>query len=273
MSHTASRTQQVIFLLLFMVFLFWGTANSNNQGVTRMRKIEGSVWYRERMLPPPDAKVIVTLEDVARMDVSSELIAVTSFDLQGGPPWAFALEYDPAKIHEKGRYALRARIEANGRLIFTSTEHIPAFGRTPDQPVKIMVSQVSGTNSEGRSSPQKPNASLTNTYWKLTELNGEPALLGAGQRELHMILNTEGNRVKGFSGCNRFTGTYKVEEDHMQFLQMASTNMACMDGMEQEQRFLSALEGATGFKISGDSLSLHGTDGQLLLRFEAVYLK
>ena len=88
-----------------------------------------------------------------------------------------------------------------------------------------------------------------------------------------MILNTEGNRVKGFSGCNRFTGTYKVEEDHMQFLQMASTNMACMDGMEQEQRFLSALEGATGFKISGDSLSLHGTDGQLLLRFEAVYLK
>lgn len=273
MSHTSSRTQRVIICLLFMVFLFWGTANSNNKGVTNMRKIEGSVWYRERMLPPPDAKVTVTLEDVARMDVSSELIAVTSFDLKGGPPWAFTLEYDPAKIHEKGRYALRARIEENGRLIFTSTENIPAFDRNPNQPVKILMSKVSGTNSKGSSSLQKPNVSLTNTYWKLTELNGEPALLGAGQKELHMILNNEGNRVKGFSGCNRFTGTYKVEESHIQFSQMASTRMVCMDGMEQEESFLSALEGTTGFKISGDSLSLHGAFGQLLLRFEALYLK
>lgn len=44
-----------------------------------------------------------------------------------------------------------------------------------------------------------------------------------------------------------------------------------MDGMEQEQRFLSVLEGTTGFITSGDSLSLHGANGQLLLRFEAVF--
>lgn len=273
MRPTSSRKQQVILWLLFMVFLFSGTANSKNQGETIMRKIEGSVWYRERMLPPPDAIVIVTLEDVARMDVASELIEVTSFDLQGDPPWAFALEYDPAKIHEKGRYALRARIEANGRLIFTSTEHIPAFGRNPDQPVKILVSQISGTNSERGPSPQKPNASLSNTYWKLIQLKGEPAALGAGQRELHMILDTEGSRVKGFSGCNRFTGAYKVSESHLQFSQIASTKMACVDGMEQEQRFLSVLNGTTGFKISDNSLSLYGANGQLLLSFEAVYLK
>jgi heat shock protein HslJ len=43
--------------------------------------------------------------------------------------------------------------------------------------------------------------------------------------------------------------------------------------MEQEQRFLSALKDTTRFKISGDSLSLYGAVGQLLLRFEAVYLK
>ena len=269
MKYASSRAQQVISWVLFMVLLFWSTA----MGTTSMSKIEGSVWYRERILPPPDAEVSVTLEDVARMDVSAELIAVTRFKPQGGPPWAFILEYDPAKIHEKGRYALRARIEADGRLIFTSTEHIPAFSRDPGKPVKILVSQVSRTNAEGVAPPPKPNASLTNTYWKLTELNGEPALLGAGQKELHMVLTTEGNRLRGFSGCNRFTGTYKVEEGHMQFLQMASTRMACMDGMEQEQRFLFALESTSRFKISGDSLSLHGADGKLLLRFEAVYLK
>ncbi|WP_455198186.1 META domain-containing protein [Kaarinaea lacus] len=238
-----------------------------------MKKIEGSVWYRERMLPPPDAMVIVTLEDVAKMDVASELIAVTSFDLKGGPPWAFSLEYDPGKIHEKGRYALRARIEANGRLLFTSTEHIPAFDEDPSKPVEIIVYKVSGRSTERVAPSQKPDASLSNTYWKLIELNGEPAALGAGKRELHMILNTEGNRVKGFSGCNRFTGTHKVSESHIQFSQMASTRMACVDGMEQEKRFLSALEGTTEFRISGESLSLYSGDGQLLLRFEAVYLK
>ena len=273
MSHISNRTQLAIFWLLFMVFLFWGTANSENQGVTSMSKIEGSVWYRERMLLPPDAEVSIILEDVARMDVKAELIAVTRFKPQGGPPWTFTVEYDPGKIHEKGRYALRARIESNGRLIFTSTEQIPAFDRDPDNPVKILVSRVSSTKAKGNAPPPKTNASLTNTYWKLTELNGDPAVIGAGERELHMVLITEGSRVRGFSGCNKFTGTYKVEEDHFQFSQMASTRMACMDGMEQEQRFLSALEGTTGFKISGDSLSLHGADGQLLLRFEAVYLK
>ena len=88
-----------------------------------------------------------------------------------------------------------------------------------------------------------------------------------------MILDTEGSRVKGFSGCNRFTGAYKVSESHLQFSQIASTRMACMDGMEQEQRLLSALNGTTGFKINDNSLSLYGANGQLLLSFEAVYLK
>jgi len=225
-----------------------------------MSKIEGTVWYRERMLLPPDAEVCITLEDVARMDVKAELIAVTRFKPQGGPPWAFTVEYDTDKIHEKGRYALRARIEANGRLIFTSTEQIPAFDRDPDKPVKILLSRVSSTKAMGNVPPPKPDASLTDTYWKLIELRGEPAVIGAGDRELHMVLITEDSRVRGFSGCNKFTGTYKVEQDHFQFSQMASTGMACMDGMEQEQRFLSALEVTTDFKISGDSLSLHGAD-------------
>jgi putative lipoprotein len=273
MRYTSDRAPQVVSLVLFIILLFLGIDNNKNLGATSTSKIEGIVWYRERMLPPQDAEVSITLEDVARMDVRAELIAVTRFKPQGGPPWTFTLEYDPAKIHEKGRYALRARVESNGRLIFTSTEHIPAFDRDPGKPLKILVSQVSSTKAKGDAPPPKPNANLTNTYWKPTEVNGEPVLLGAGQKELHMILNAEGYRVKGFSGCNRFTGTYKVEDDHLKFSQMASTGMACLDGMEQEQRFLSALKDTTRFKISGDSLSLYGAVGQLFLRFEAVYLK
>jgi putative lipoprotein len=272
MRHAFFRIPQVLTLVLFIV-LFLGITNSKYLGATSMNKIEGSVWYRERMLPPPDAEVYVTLEDVARMDVKAELIAETSFKPQGGPPWAFTLEYDPAKIHEKGRYALRTRIEANGRLLFTSTEHIPAFDGEPNKPIEIMVSKVVRTKTGKVEPPLKSNANLTNTYWKLTELNGEPAILGAGKRELHMILVSEGRRVKGFSGCNRFTGSFIAREGQINFSQMVSTMKACLEGMEQEQSFLKALKESPRFNIEGDNLLLQGADGQVLLRFEAVYLK
>lgn len=258
-----------IALNLAIGLIFGGVA----MATTGMDKVEGSVWYRERIMPPPSAVVRVILEDVAKMDVKAEKIAETSFRPQGGPPWDFTLEYDPEKIHDRGRYAIRARIEVNGQLMFTSTEQIPAFDQEPGTPVKILVYMVPGFRKNDTGSSSKPDAGLTNTYWKLAELNGEPAALGAGERELHMVLIEEDNRVRGFSGCNQFTGGYTIEESQMKFSQMASTLMACMDGTEQEQRFLAVLKETDRFEISGEELSLFGSDNQLLLRFEAVYLK
>lgn len=202
-------------------------------GVTEMKTIEGNVWYRERIMLPPTAEVRVILEDVAKMDVKAERIAETSFTPQDGPPWEFTLDYDPSKIHERGRYALRARIEANGQLLFINTEHIAAFVQDPGTPVKILVSMVSRPKTSETTPASTPDASLTNTYWKLIEVSGEPASLGAGQKELNMILVGEGSRVKGFAGCNRFSGGYTIKEDRIQFSQMASTRMACVDTMDR----------------------------------------
>ena len=238
-----------------------------------MLTITGSVWYRERMMVPPDAEVSVSLEDVSRMDVSAKVIATTGFIAQGGPPLDFILEYDPTKLNDKGRYGLRVRIEAGGRLMFINTEHIPAFENDAKSPVKIMVSRAGGIRKSGENQSLKPNAGLTNTYWKLIELDGQPVLLGANQKELHMVLTSEGNKVSGFSGCNRFMGGYEQNEDQLQFGQLASTMMACMETMEQEKLFLGALARAKSFNISGESLAIYGGEEQLILRFESVYLK
>ena len=130
---------------LFAAILLMGCiAGCNEPKATDMGTILGTVWYRERMLLPPGAEVSITLEDVARVDVKSELIAATRFKPQSGPPYAFTLSYDSAKIHDKGRYALRARIELNNKLMFISTEHIPAFDRGSNGPVKILVSRAAG---------------------------------------------------------------------------------------------------------------------------------
>lgn len=260
-------------LLVFTLFLT-GYARGEVQEPSGMGQIEGSVWYQERTALPPNAEILVFLEDTARMDVPSDVIATTSFVPRGGPPWAFSLKYDPQMLQDKGRYVMRARIEADGRLLFINNESIPAFGRDAEEPVQILVSRVGGTRTGEDLPPTQPNASLTNTYWKLTEQGGQEATLGAGQRELHMVLQSgsEGNRVHGYSGCNRFTGTYSQNDGRLLFGQLASTRMACMEGMKQEQRFLEALGKTTRFSISGNELALYGGGEQPILRFEAVAL-
>jgi len=51
-----------------------------------MTTIEGSIWYRERMLLPANAEIKVYLEDVSRMDVAAEVIATTLLEAESGPP-------------------------------------------------------------------------------------------------------------------------------------------------------------------------------------------
>jgi putative lipoprotein len=236
-----------------------------------MKTIEGKVLYRERMALPPNAEIRVSLEDVARMDVPSEVIATTRFVPEGGPPWAFTLEYDPQTLQDKGRFVLRARIEADGRLLFTNGESVPAFGRDAAEPVQVLVSRVPG--GRGGEGAKVPDASLTETYWKLIELDGQGAVIGAGGRELHMVLASDGSRVHGFSGCNRLTGSYQRTDGQLSFSQLASTRRACMEGMEQEQRFLDALGRTTRFRIRGDQLTLDSADAQPTMRFVAVALQ
>jgi putative lipoprotein len=92
------------------------------------------------------------------------------------------MEYDPARIDSRHRYAVRARIEVNGQLMFTNTTQIPAFSAAEGEPLEILVSRVGGGRGRQRPTPPTPNASLVNTYWKLIELNGQPAALGGTAR-------------------------------------------------------------------------------------------
>jgi len=75
------------------------------------------------------------------------------------------------------------------------------------QPKPIMVSREVSNHGGQRTSPTEPAGSLTNTYWKPVKLGDQAVTLGAGKKELHMVLVAEGNRARGHSGCNQFTGT------------------------------------------------------------------
>lgn len=71
---------------------------------------------------------------------------------------------------------------------------------------------------------------VTEKYWKLVELNGQP--MPALERGPHLILHAAGGRLSGFGSCNTFTGSYKINEatSRISFEQIASTMMACSSG-------------------------------------------
>lgn len=259
-------------LLLLSGLLYMAPVQSADPEPAGMKTVRGTIWYRERMMLPHNAKIHVILEDVSRMDVAATVIAETFLKPEGGPPYDFSLRYDPAKIQPNMRYAMRVRIEADGQLMFINTEHIPAFARDPGDSINIMVSRVSSQQRNKDMYPPRPDASLFNTYWKPVELQGKPVLIGSDQRELHMVITGRDNRIRGFSGCNRFFGHYAVSNDQLYFNQLASTRMMCFEAIEQEQQFLETLGSTSRFEIKGDVLMLYAADGRAILRFEAVYL-
>jgi copper homeostasis protein (lipoprotein) len=111
-------------------------------------------------------------------------------------------------------------------------------------------------------------ALLENTYWKLTSL-GEVPVTAVSQQEPHFVLNPETHRVSGSGGCNRLTGSYELKGDHLTFSQLATTMMACVEGMDTEKALLKALTKAKTWKMAGDELELLNDAGNVMARFEA----
>jgi len=118
------------------------------------------------------------------------------------------------------------------------------------------------------------SAEFHETYWKLTQLDGEPVFVGERQREAHMIFRAgDPPSVFGSTGCNRFTGGFERDGAALRFSRFAGTMMACPDTMAQESAFHRAMDTVRSWRIIGQHLELSDGEGRLRARLEAVYLR
>lgn len=117
------------------------------------------------------------------------------------------------------------------------------------------------------------DSALRGTYWKLVRLGDSPVASPANQREAHLILANDSLAVAGSGGCNRLNGSFELDDNRLRFGRMATTMMACPDGMEQERHFLDTLGQVEGYRIRGSHLELLDASGEPTARFEAVALK
>ena len=80
------------------------------------------------------------------------------------------------------------------------------FWRPPfkGNPVEIVVQRVP-------EAVRREGPALEGTVWVLQTLAGEPAPAGAGGKAVDLQFYADDKRAAGFSGCNRYTGSYALE--------------------------------------------------------------
>jgi heat shock protein HslJ len=122
--------------------------------------------------------------------------------------------------------------------------------------------------------PAPSTATLLNTYWRLSEVNGNPLQTPAGTREVHIILqhDDQENRVKGFAGCNNVGGGFTIDGQKLTFSAFTTKMMCPPEQMMIEDFLLKALSATDSYEIKGETLTL--LEGNVVLAvFQSVYLK
>ncbi|WP_342627161.1 YbaY family lipoprotein [Nguyenibacter vanlangensis] len=216
--------------------------------------LSGTVSYRERLALPP-AVVEVRLIDASLADAPSTTIASTTIKTDRQVPIPYRLRFDRKAIQPGHRYALQATISVEGRMWFTTTTTYPVLAGGRDE-TDLVLERVQAPPT---------TAALPAGDWRALTIQGQD-ITGDPQATLEIAAD---GAVSGTGGCNRIAGKVTVTGDRITFGQMAVTDMACMPAstMEQERRFLKALDAAVSWHVGprGDRMALLDAAGKPLL--------
>lgn len=105
--------------------------------------ISGSVSYRQRMALPPDAILVIRVQDTARPGARARTLAEQRIELGGRQvPVAFSTTIDRDLIGKSARVTVSARVESRGKLLLVSDKAYPALRNGEPNPVDIQLKQV-----------------------------------------------------------------------------------------------------------------------------------
>jgi uncharacterized lipoprotein YbaY/heat shock protein HslJ len=121
--------------------LFAGSAAHAGSAIT------GTATWRERMVLPSSAVFEATIEDISRADAPATVLGHARIENPGSPPIRFRVEYDPAAIDARHRYALRAKVTVDGRLLLTTDTVQPVFGPEQVTKVELVLKRVGALES------------------------------------------------------------------------------------------------------------------------------
>lgn len=112
--------------------------NSNLPTVT------GTITYPGESALPPDALITVRLVDVSLADAPAEIISEQVITAGGQqPPFAFELTYNPRTFDPRRTYAVQARIESDGQLLYINDTHYGVLTNGAPSHVDMVLASTS----------------------------------------------------------------------------------------------------------------------------------
>ena len=125
----AGLSSVIIFILLTLL------------GCSKTATVTGTITYTEEIALPAEGVVVtVKVEHVSRADAPAITIGQQVIENPGQVPIPFEIEYNPADIDERYVYALRARIEVDGKLWFINSSRYAVITRgNPTSDIEVLV--------------------------------------------------------------------------------------------------------------------------------------
>jgi heat shock protein HslJ len=138
--------------------------------------------------------------------------------------------------------------------------------------VSLLLAACNNSKNSSVSNDSPKSGSITDTYWKLVELNGRAVPDSVNNRgEIYLVLFTTDKRAAGNAGCNRYSGRYELNNNgfNLRFLTLMHTEMACAD-LEIENEYLKVLDMTDSYYANDSSLQLNKGKMAPLARFAAI---
>lgn len=108
----------------------------------KKQNLEVRVMYLERTNLPAESTITLTLEDVSKTDISRSMLGQKTIAVTSPPPYNISLQYDPTLFDNKGQYVVRARIEHNGKPLYSASVDLPGLDKLSGQLFELIVKAI-----------------------------------------------------------------------------------------------------------------------------------
>jgi putative lipoprotein len=127
------------------VFLTACSASAPSSTAADLARVAGQVTLPTPEAPPPGTTLRLSLVDVSRADAAAVVLGEQMLEVGGlTPPYSYSIGYDPARIDPRYSYAVQARVESEGRLLYVNDRRQPVLTRGASAHADLLLRKVGG---------------------------------------------------------------------------------------------------------------------------------
>jgi putative lipoprotein len=140
-----SAVPALLAAVLILAALGGCTAASTEKGAASVSPSSGraalkvSVSYRERMLLPPGCTMYLELQNISQLNPENNDVSSAFIPVKAAPPFKVVIKYDPDKIIKQLHYAVAARIELKGQVLFAGSVRIDPLSWPEGKTLEVRV--------------------------------------------------------------------------------------------------------------------------------------